>query len=230
MTQPKKHPLEVFRSSQQLRGGIGGSSHGGGGAGGDSGDPPDGPREPKEGASDDRRGPANSFAAMVMTLPGILTVVFVFILLMGFSHYQGFKRGERAARGEMDATALEFGRSLERQVPEAPKTENSAAKSGSGWWGVLAATYKKGQGGIAEEMKKTLSESYGFSGFVTWVHTDGNIEVMVGKAQRSDDPDLKDLERRLRLIEDYPASIKRPFLTAKIKEHPQDPTRPPAGD
>jgi len=229
MSQSKKHPLEVFRSSQQMRGGIGGSSNGGdeGDSGRGGGD------EPPEDSSwnDDsgnRPGPGEGMA-IALTLPGLLTLVFAFVVLMAVSHYHGFQRGERSARGEMDATALERGRSLEKQVPVAPKTESSSASRKSGWYGVLVVTYKEGQSAIAQETTKILREQYGFPQFYQWNHPGGPIEIMVGASKKSDDPTLKDLEIRLRKIEDYPSPPKRPFMDARIKQHPAVPPDKLAG-
>ena len=216
MSGSKKHPLEIFRENSQRLGPQTDSPA--------STTSPPPPAAPAPVSTSSRpRLPVEEFEIR-LKLPGALLVLFAFVVGMAVSHMYGHHRGAQSVLGEVDAAALERGRQIEESSGSSTSSGSGAATS-EAWYGVVAVTYGSGQERLLDETEKTLRDRYGFRDFYPWEVGD-KFELFLGASRDRRDPRLKEIERRLRLIDDYPNQPGEPFASAMIKKHPADPTDP----
>lgn len=244
MSGPKKHPLEIFRSSGRKFGDAGHVTH--------PGDPPatsgpDGASNPPESPEPGRQdsgppprtppfAPARREAALAefelrLSLPGTAILLFVWLVLMGGSYIFGYHRGEDASNSRHDAQALENGKNLEDgAAPSGAASLGQVAAESGLPYGVPVGTYRTNQEALLEETRKTLTERYGVDVLNTYDYTSsGKVVLFAGVFPSKDDPQLKALEVKLRNIKDYPTGDKAPFRSVKIERHPVPPYVVPAG-
>lgn len=212
MSAQKKHPLEIYKASGRRLGDTSAAPERAAGV-------PVRTQPPKAGTA-----PGASDFEVRLTLTGALVLLFVWIVLMGASYMYGVSRGQDTAQAEAGKTALALGQNIEEASGTVnPEAGSGAAESQPFPYGVLLITYSRYQKERIDEMKAILARDHDITGLTVWRHSDDRTEVFAGEFQRSDDPDLQSLARRLRMIDDYPVGDKRPFGTAVIKRHPFDP-------
>ena len=233
MSGSKKHPLEIFRSSDQRLG---------------KGALPDGPEGDVPAASDraaaeeptrreemTRPAPVEPPVAVAaphadefeirLKLPGALVVLFAFVVGMAAAHMYGHHRGAAAVRGEVDARAAALGREIESASSSDADEGGVSAATAAPWYGVVAITYSSNQSRLLESTMTVLEDRYDLGDFYRWEFGD-KVELYIGASQDRRDPTLLDYARRLRLIDDFPTQPSDPFRDAMIKRHPLDPTDP----
>jgi len=214
----KKHPLEIFRSAGRPLG---------------KGDAAD------RASVDDRssepvRRPVDAVGGgelkLVLSLNAALVLLFVWVVLMGSAYLFGVKRGAASERGSLDQAALAKGHEIvdgSGEVTGDVEGSKGSARTGAAMpFGVLLVTYE--QAAWKEqftELRRTLREKYEVTGLYSWDRGD-KIEVMAGEFRSKDDPALIGLSAKIRTISDWPHGRNgRPFATAFIKQHPDDPAR-----
>ncbi len=243
MSGPKKHPLEIFRSSGRKFGDTGHPLPADGDANKetpaeDSPLPPDVPAPRGDGPpprvpsfAQVRRERAVDEFELRLTLPGIATLAVVWLLLLGGAYLYGYRRGEGATQQQHDAQALANGKQIEEGgdsgAPQAPAEANNADAALP--FGVTVATYNRDQDALLEETQRTLTERYGIDVLNVYRYDDTGKQLLVaGVFASKDDPGLKALEVKLHNIKDYPRGDKSPFRRALISRHPNLPYFVPA--
>lgn len=231
MSGAKKHPLEVFRASSQRLGSAGEVRP----------VQPSVPRPADEPVAD--RPPAIPVAPATqglpgmppapqfevrLTLPGALLLLFAIFALAGVAHVYGYHRGVASIQGARDVEALARGRLIEEGGAPPAARPGGDDTAGAEWYGVLAITYNSSQGAMADNAIAILRGRYRFDDVLSWDYAatadrPGRIELMVGVSSDKRDPKLKDIQNRLHLIDDFPSTAGRPFATAFIQQHPNDP-------
>ncbi|MFG0318820.1 MAG: hypothetical protein ACF8XB_16220 [Planctomycetota bacterium JB042] len=210
MRGPKKHPLEIFRSSGRKLG-EGGQR------------PPETDVEPTapEPPMQAERPPSEEFQ-LVLTLNGGLILLFAWVVLMGAAYLFGYGRGAASERGGRDEAALAKGEEIAAgtSVEEAAEVASGARRP----YGVLIVTYPEAAWHEQfKELRGTLRERYGVTDLTSWLRG-GKVEVMAGAFRSKDDPRLAELAGTIRRISDWPhGNNERPFSSAYVKMHPDDP-------
>lgn len=214
----KKHPLEIFRSSGRPLGSGAPTPE-------ETDDTPPAPEPPPQAE------PARPEEfQLVLTLPGGLILLFVWVVLMGAAYLYGYGRGAASERGGgQDQAALAKGEEIAKGASEdegGPADASLSAPAERRPYGVLVVTYQRAAWDEQfKELRRTLRERYGVTDLYPWLRG-GQVEVMAGDFPTKDDPRLAELAGTIRRISDWPhGNNKRPFASAYVKMHPDDPVK-----
>lgn len=235
MSSPKKHPLEIFRG----RGGHGPlirpatpatpstppTAEDAAGA--------QAPAMPGEESPRARRTRAVSEFELRLNLPGAVILVVVWVVLLGFAHYYGYVRGEKAAERDRESKALERGSAIEggrgADASSGPDA-NDAAVDVPKPWGVQIASLPADDPKLVDlttEMQTLLADKYNVKGLGVFMPTKvkgGMATVFVGEFESKEDRSLQDLALKLRNIKDWPrGKDPSPFKNALIRQWPYVP-------
>lgn len=221
MLNPKKHPLEIFRS----RGGHGPLVRRGATGAADA--------PPQEGEGRDASHPRwepQPFE-MRLSLLGSLFLALFFIVLLAAAYSLGLRQGRENSLAESDAHAKEQGRKIESGVADDGAAEEPAQVGPKRPYGMLVLTYSRGTENVKQrvgELKQTFEQRYQIPEHqvVAWPLKSGESVVYVGVFDSREDPGLQQLGAKLRQIADWPhGKDKSPFKDARISQHPNDPRK-----